>query len=118
MNKDNCIRPINNNRTSIYLGNKMPTIYESNMSVNNCTKIRCNSLDPDKIKCGRIRSCSIDEIISGRIRSSSIGEIKSGRSIDKKIHGCSHIRRINELINWNSESRHQEFPDIIKKLVL
>ena len=113
--KDDCISPINDNQTSISV-NKMPTIYESDQSLNSCTKIRCNSLDIDKIKGGRIRSCSIDEIISGRIRSCSIDEIISGRMrscstdentnghVEEKLRGCSHIRRITELINRNNRN--------------
>ena len=99
--KDDCISPIDNNKISISV-NKMPTIYESDQSLNNCTKIRCNSLDIDKIKGGRIRSCSIDEIINGRMRSGSIDE-NTNAHVEEKIRGCSHIRRINELINRNKE---------------
>jgi hypothetical protein len=100
--KDDCISPINDNQTFISV-NKMPTIYESDQSLNNCTKIRCNSLDIDKIKGGRIRSCSIDEIISGRMRSCSTDENTNGH-VEEKLRGCSHIRRITELINRNNRN--------------
>ena len=113
--KDDCISPIDNNKISISV-NKMPTIYESDRSLNICTnsciKIRCNSLDADKIKSGRIRRCSIDEIINGRMRSNSTDE-NTNAHVEEKIRGCSHIRRINELINRNKESKNQEFSDII-----
>jgi len=86
---DDCISPINDNQTFISV-NKMPTIYESDQSLNSCTKIRCTSLDIDEIISGRIRSCSTDENTNGHV--------------EEKLRGCSHIRRITELINRNNRN--------------
>jgi|SaaInlStandDraft_5_1057022.scaffolds.fasta_scaffold38721_2 hypothetical protein len=119
---------INNNRPSSYFINKLPTIEESLYDLNSFTRNRgnsldihirdrCNNFDNIELSTDRIRSCSmdIDKMIDSHIHNDNITkECTSNKN--KIIRGCSHIHRINDLINKNNKLKNEKFHKSINQI--